>query len=148
MPDAAPLEAEKLASKVNVGQPASGTYGEKVDLARLQSSLPQSNAPTPVPGGGPTPSSEPVRPTPPQREGRPPSGAALPPGVPSPVLAPTDQPNVPVSTPLAPDVMQPAASVTSEQRRLQILDALADDPNVSKETREWAAGLRRLLLGA
>lgn len=142
-----PLEADKTASAVNVGQPASGTYGEKTDLANLQKSLPAS------PGGpeaqqppGPM-SPSPVNAPTPQREGRPPTGAALPPGIPSPILAPTDMPHVPVSTPLS-QATDLGASPTGAQQRLAILDALTQDPNVSKETKEWAQIQLRVLLGA
>lgn len=124
----------------NVNQPASGTYGEQQSLLNLQQSLPamapqQQGAPN-LPAINPTP----MRST---RE-----GAAAPstvPGIPDVLNHPTQQPNVPASTPLAPT---PQLPVTPMQSRMAIVDALAQSPNVSPETREWAQMIRRRLVQA
>lgn len=81
----------------------------------------------------------------------PPSGAGLstPPsgGLPSALLAPTTQPGVPVSTPLAAPPVNPIASAaTDRQRNLIYLDALATNPNNSAETRQWATEVRNRLI--
>jgi hypothetical protein len=112
----------------NVNSPASGTYGEGVALERLKQQLPEPSAP-PMPSGGGMP--------PMQSPGVRPATGAPAPGLPPALLAPTSRPNVPAATPLAPmgGQMMPA---TGQQRRMQLLDALATSPNVSDETREWA----------
>jgi hypothetical protein len=112
----------------NVNSPASGTYGEGVALERLKQQLPEAPPTPPTPGGGMPPMQSPgVRPA-----SGPPS-----PGLPPALLAPTARPSIPPATPLAP-MGGPVMPVTGQQRRMQMLDALATSPNVSDETREWA----------
>ena len=112
-----------------VNTPASGTYGEKAALDRLQQSLPGS------PGAGPSAAS-PVAPMP-----SPGAGAGLstppPPGVPAAILAPTQRPDVPMAGPM-PTTPPPPSTLGAQQRRLQVLDALANSPDVAATTREWA----------
>lgn len=134
-----------------VNKPASGTYGEGVALDNLKKSLPQGAIGNPAPpGGAPLPPVQPaVMPTK-SIEGRPSTGAALPPGVPSPLLAPTQYPNVPVTTPLTSPWNNQIASPqvqTPQQGRLLILDQLANSPDVSAETREWAQHVLEILMG-
>ena len=124
----------------NVNSPASGTYGEKAALERLKSQLPGVDA-----GAGPT-ASNPAAPMP-----TPPAGAGIsnspPPGVPSGIMAPTSRPDVPVSTPLQQGPVSPLAGAqTGNQQRLAILDSLANSPNVSDSTREWAQSLVQSLI--
>lgn len=116
----------------NVNAPASGTYGDNAALERLKQELPSAptgsapsamdpSAPMPVPPTGPAPA--------------PPSG-----GVPAALMGPTQRPDVPVNTPLDLAAGAPGPiSMTGRQRRMQILDALANSPDVSDETREWAS---------
>jgi hypothetical protein len=127
-----------------INQPASGTYGEKSALQNLKTSFPiaQSSGP----GGGAAPaqpeplSTAPVAPVE-QPMGRPKTGAAAPPGIPSAVLAPTDLPQVPVNTPLQSAPQGPLQPSTPEQGRLSMLYALANNQQVSEATRRWAQGL-------
>ncbi|HYF46826.1 MAG TPA: hypothetical protein VD926_11490, partial [Acidimicrobiales bacterium] len=96
----------------NVNQPASGTYGEGVALDRLKKQFP--SAAGGEGEGGLQPSAPPqidptkVGGTPPDLGGRPDTGgAAPPPGIPAAILHPTQEPNVPVGTPLAVDTPRP-----------------------------------------
>lgn len=111
----------------NVNKPASGTYGEGVALERLKQQLPVPDAVPAMPAG---PSAMPSPPV--SSPGSPP-----PPGLPPVLLAPTARPDVPMASPLAgvPMAQQP---MTAAQRRLAVLDALVNSPDVSQETREWA----------
>jgi hypothetical protein len=122
----------------NVNAPASGTYGEGAALENLKRQLPSPAAPGPS-------AQNPVAPMP-----SPPGGGMVPapaPGVPPALLAPTQRPDVPVSTPLA-GVGGPAPMTQSAaQRRLAVLDALANNPDVSEQTREWASTLISQLAG-
>lgn len=113
----------------NTSAPSSGTYGEGAALARLKQQLPVVEQSAQEPGQSAAP-----MPTPPMGGGisnSPPTG--LPPGI----LAPTNRPDTPVSTPLG-QPTNPLAAQTGRQRRIAVLDALANDPNVSDQTREWA----------
>ena len=132
---------EKLPS---VNKPESGTYGEKVDLSRLQAQLPSNGAAT-GPASGPAPTLPPVsdRPVRPGLESQSPSPV---PGLPGALLGPTQRPWEPVTA--APAGVPQQLALTGAQRRLQILDALASSPDVSPEMREWAEMLRRILTGA
>ncbi len=110
--------------------PESGTYGEDAALQRLEQALPgmepdrsQAMQPAPLQPGGPEP-----------------AGAV--PGLPAGLLAPTTQPDVPVSTPLT--QAQPIVVGPSQQRR-QLLEVLSRSPEVSEETREWASLVLGLL---
>lgn len=124
----------------NTNTPASGVYGEKAALSRLEASLP---SPAPVGPGGQ--SGAPIAPLPntsPARTG----GTGEVPGA---LLAPTTQPDVPQSSPLAMAAPSPlAAAQTWRQRNLVALDALSQSPTVSPETREWAASTRDKLIRA
>lgn len=135
-------EIGKVAQGGGVNSPASGTYGEKADLSRLQQQLP---APTPGGTAGPaTPSLPSVSQTPVRPQSPAAPGASAPPGVPAALLAPTNRPYEPVTTP-PPGGMVPGA-VSADQRRIQTLSMLAENPNVSDSTREWAGLLLRALL--
>jgi hypothetical protein len=135
-----------------LNRPTSGDYGEGAALDRLKSALPtQPAAGGGAPPGGAPPlppiSTQPVTPTPMDRGGRPNNSAALPPGVPPVLAAPTNQPNVPVGTPLAMPPVNPVASAqTPQQSRLALLDALANSPQADPQTREWAQHVIRALL--
>ena len=122
----------------NVNAPASGTYGEGAALEALKKQLPS------TPAAGPS-TQNPVAPMP-----TPPAGAGVSntpaPGLPSALLAPTQRPDVPVSTPLAGSGPAPMP-MSAQQQRLHALDVLANDPNVSPETREWAQALVARLAG-
>lgn len=132
----------------NVNKPASGTYGEKTELANLKASLPPMD-PNAGPGGqkAQLPPIKPmVTPTPGNLGGRP-AGASAPPGVPAPIVAPTTRPEVPVTTPLSDSVAAPVPDLDAAGRRLQILDLLANSPDVSESTREWASRVLKALVG-
>jgi hypothetical protein len=130
-----------------VNKPDSGTYGEGAALQRLKDSLPP--PPTTAPGqpmAPPPVSPQPARATPQNLGGRPVTGAAAPPGIPSALLAPTQQPGTPVATPLSSPVPNPVLNaVNAQQQRLALLDQLASNPQVSDDTREWAQQVIRLL---
>lgn len=148
MPEGDPLNLDKQPMGGPVNQPASGTYGEKAAITNLQAQLPAMPVNQP-PGGAQPPqiSTDPVSPTPPQREGRPATSAALPPGVPSVIVAPTDHPQIPVTTPLQGQPDAGAMGQTAAQRRLQILDTLANSPDVAPETQQWAKMVMRVIVG-
>ena len=137
MTDGAPIP-EKSPSSVN--QPSSGTYGEKADLAKLKAQLPAPEGSAPIGSGPQTPqnpgmavSSSPIRPSS--------NDMSSPvPGLPSALFnQPTQRPGEPATTmpsnTLAQD--QPS-SLSGQQQRLAILDALANDPTRSEQTRAWA----------
>lgn len=126
----------------NVGKPASGTYGEGKALDDLKQALPVGAVGNPAPQPAPPPplNADPVRVIP-QREGRPPTAAALPPGVPSVLLGPAELP------PMAGPGMAAPGAATPDQSRLALLDQLSSSPDVSAATREWAAHVMDLLLG-
>jgi hypothetical protein len=125
-----------------VNQPDSGTYGEKADVARLQSALPKGAIGQPAaPQQPPALSPAPVRPNP-GMDGRPQTGAAVPPGIPSALLTPgADNFNAPVAP-----TSQPAPQ-TRPQQTLFTLDLLSRSPDVSSATREWAKHVLTVLLG-
>lgn len=134
-----------------VNQPQSGTYGEKAELRKLQQSLPEGaiGQPAPAPGADLPPIRPLVQPTK-QTEGRPQTGGRVPPGVSPALLMPTDRPDTPVSTPLADQFDSRIASPqiqTPQQGRLLVLERLANSPNVSAETREWAEHILEILIG-
>ncbi len=120
-----------------VNKPASGTYGEKTELANLQAALPQGEPPAP----GPT-----VQPTPRPAGGG--AGPTAPAGLPAGLSAPTQRPEVPVGTPLqAPAPTDPyAGAVDERQRRLRLLEMLSQHPQASPELREWADTVMRKLI--
>lgn len=127
---------EKLASAVN--KPESGTYGEKADLQRLRSQVPTSGS-TPPQQQRPLPSisDRPVRPMPvPSRE-------SIVPGLPDVLVEPSNREWEPLAT--MPMGAPRQLTMTAQQLRLMKLDALANSPEVSPETREWARMLKRVL---
>lgn len=123
-----------------INRPDSGVYGEKAAQSRLEAQLPGPIAPS-----GPGGPGAPAMPTPPM--GAP---APAPSGVPASLLRPTDRPDVPASTPLATAPVNPVAAAQSgRQRRLAVLDAIANSPTVSAETKEWAQlNLKKLIQGS
>lgn len=108
--------------------PASGTYGEGAALARLEAALPGSDASQ----------SQATEPLPPM-SGKPPQQQASVPGLPKGLLAPTRQPDVPVSTPLpqANDILVGSGP----EKRIALLEALVASPELSQETKEFATNL-------
>lgn len=121
----------------NVNQPASGTYGDVASLDKLKASFPQ---PPTTPNG-----SLPTKPMPQPQTGSIPTPQAggLPPGL----LAPTDLPHVPSSTPLqGPPVAPVLNAQTDRQKRLAIIDSLLQDPNTAEVTREWAGHVKDALI--
>jgi hypothetical protein len=134
-------------SPSGVNKPDSGTYGEGAALQRLKDSLPPPPATAPGQPMAPPPvSPNPARQGPQNLGGRPQTGAAAPPGIPSAVLGPTQQPGIPVATPLSAPTPNPVQNaVNAQQQRLALLDQLANNPRVSDDTREWAKQVIRLL---
>lgn len=127
---------EQVPAGGGMNKPASGTYGEKTELAALQQELPVS------PGA----SSTEVRPTASPATGGLGRPTSAPAGLPKGLLAPTQQPDVPPSTPLAGPIDPFAGAVDVKQRRLQWLDMLSQSQDVSAETREWADAVKRKLI--
>lgn len=128
---------EQLPAGGNPMKPTSGTYGDVANLERLKGDLE-------LPGtDGPSPSQRPAPPAPGA-----PGGAPVPPAtpgtVPSVLMAPTTQPDVPASTPLG-GVAPTPVSMTGAQARLARLDMLSRDPSVSEETQQWAKDVLREL---
>ena len=113
----------------NVNAPASGSYGEETALANLKQSLPVGamGNPAPPPKGPPAPggSGGPPLQLGPQGGGTP--GKA--PGIPSVLTQPPGPPQQPGAITGAP---------TPDQGRLAFLYAVAQSPQVSPVTREWA----------
>ena len=126
------VDKHPIANPVN--QPKSGTYGAVAETERIASAMPD---PTPV-EQPPTPSPQGVTNVRSNRD------AASMPGVPAPLMAPSNRPGVPVNTPLA-GPGGGAAVATPAQRRLQVLDHLANSQEVTEETREWAQLQIRIL---
>ena len=130
---------EKFASTVN--KPESGSYGEKTDLARLQAQL---TSPGAAIGSGPQ-----AQPMPGLQQApvRPATNQGSPvPGLPAQLFTqPTTRPTEPLTAMPLGVAQRPA--VTGQQERLRILDALANDPNRTPETRAWAAMMIQLLAG-
>ena len=143
------LDAER--GQANVGRPASGAYGEKADVERLKRQLPDGGNQGPLPQ---TQETQPVQSGPPTgvtqvagTPGAPQRPDTLPPGVPSALVAPNQQ-DIPV--PLdAPGQMgvpaDPMANLPPEQKTIAMLDMLANSPQVSNETREWATTVLDIL---
>jgi hypothetical protein len=120
-----------------VNKPASGTYGEKAELERLEAQLPGSEPSAPVP--------QEVSPLPGV-----PSGSAVPAppsGLPRGLTLPSRRPDVPVSTPLQGPPADPyVGAVNARQRRLALLDMLSEHPEASPELQEWAEILKQKLI--
>lgn len=120
-----------------VNQPASGTYGEKTELKRLQDALPTSQPQTGPEQGQQRRRSE----QPPARPTKNPQQAQGLPGVPAAILGSRSPSGA------APQEPQ-TAQVDPRQARLGTLIRLASNPQVSEETREWAQLQIRDLTGA
>lgn len=127
-----------------VNRPSSGTYGEKAELDRLKSSLPavdsagSSSAVVSEPSGSPTvplPMSQP-------------GSVSSPEGLPQVLLGPTARPLESVTAPVAAPEQSPGVQATAQQRNIDVLIQLANDPRVSEETREWAGLWVRTLAGS
>lgn len=126
--------------------PDSGVYGEAADLNRLKKSLPASRAVVgqpeqsapPMPQQSPFPQAQPM--------GRPDTGAAAPPGIPSVILHPSDRPEVPMTGTAMPTPQPPTPSAP-DQARLAMLQMLSQSPDVSVDTRQWAQEVLRILIG-
>lgn len=133
-------EVEKLpTNQTPVNKPASGTYGEGAALQGLKSALPGVAA---SPGqGSSAPSQVSDKPVTPARSSR---SSAIP-GVPAPILKPSTQPSMDVGAAPTPTAQMPM--MTGAQRRMQILDQLANSPEVSEVTREWAQRVLNVLAG-
>lgn len=139
-------DIEKIPTGQQVSRPASGAYGERAAVEQLKSQLPASGAGAGGPAGPGGPALPPLNPpTPTAPSYVPPASGNLPPGVPAPLAAPTNRPYEPVNTPVGGPPM--AAPLTDAQRRIQLLDVLANSPSVSDETREWARLVLRSLVG-
>jgi len=115
---------------VNTMQPSSGSYGSVKSTEQLRSDLDVPAAP-PGPSPMPTPGATPGMP----------GGSMIPPedgAVPSILMAPTQRPDVPVSTPLLNPTQTAPMAPSAAQARLSRLTELIQNPNVSEETQEWA----------
>jgi hypothetical protein len=125
---------EQVPAGGGMNKPASGTYGEKTELAALQAELPSS---------GPAPARPPMSPTPPGAGARPTASTGLPKGL----MVPTQRPDVPVSTPLAGPAADPmAGAVDDRQRRLRLLDILSQSPEATPAVRQWAETFKQKLI--
>lgn len=114
----------------NTMQPSSGTYGDVKQLDDLKSDLNLPPVEQTAPGG---PGMGDVN-TPRGRMAEMPSDGA----VPNVLMGPTENPNVPVNTPLGGPVQPQAQAATAAQRRFTQLIALSENPEVSEETKQWA----------
>jgi len=139
-----PSDVEKAPVGNPVNQPASGTYGDKANLDRLESNLPD---PTPGSPGDPNAAAgAPPIDTQGVTNVRSNRDAAGLPGLPAPILTKSDRPNSPAGrTPL--DRGNPTAAVSPSQKRLALATMLAESPDVSEETRELAKLWVRMLTG-
>ncbi|HCC99403.1 MAG TPA: hypothetical protein DER64_02655 [Planctomycetaceae bacterium] len=146
MPDRVPDLEKTPTGDVSVNEPEGGTYGEKAELNRLKASLPPMGAPGQQGGGRTAPSLGA-----PTSAGGGPMGRPknAPPGVPPALLGPTQRPNTPLGTRLQPGQQtppMPPRAQAADQQRLMVLDALTTHPDVSAETKEWAALVRDALI--
>lgn len=135
MPDAP--QVTQLPKNPNTASPG-GTYGDKASADRLKQGM--GMKPT-----QPPPEPPPISALPGAAKPQPSSGPF---GLPPAITAPTNQPDVPVSTPLAQPSNPVADAGSSPQKRLAFLDMLARDPDVSDETREFAQLLISKLIEA
>ena len=128
------------------GKPTSGTYGERKELDDLKGALPPmgpGGESGPAAGPSPMPGANPQMPQ--QPGGRP---LNAPPGVPTALLNKTDQPEVPLNSPLG-GLAEPVPQAQSGQEaRLALLQALAESDTVSEETRSWAQAVLDMLTNA
>lgn len=132
--ESTPDVLEQVPAGGGVNKPESGTYGEKTELAALQQALPEAEPIAPQPEMQPTP-------------GPTGGGVPVPPaGLPRGLMAPTNRPDVPVSTPLAGPAADPmAGAADARERRLRYLEILSSHPDASPELREWAETVKRKL---
>lgn len=117
-------------------EPSSGTYGAKAQVDALKKAI---GMPPPNSGGAPggAPAGPPDMSTAPG--GVKPSTPGGPFGLPAAITNPTQQPNVPSTTPLAAPPVNPVAGAQGQsQKNLALLDMLTRNPDVSDSTREWA----------
>jgi hypothetical protein len=106
--------------------PASGTYGEKADLANLEAQLPAMDPQAGMPAQAPLP---PIGQGP---QSAPPSGPG---GLPAGIMAPSNRPHEPVGQALT---MPAPMATTSKEQRIQFYWTITQDPSVSQEFREFA----------
>ena len=136
-----PDEIEKQPLKP--GKPTSGTYGERKEVEDLKASLPPMDSSGAAPGGaGPSPMPTPKPGMPAQPGGRP---TNAPSGVPSALLRPTNEPDVPVNTPLGVPAPAQGGAQSAQEARLALLQMLAESDTVSDETRSWAQAVLEML---
>lgn len=140
MSDFTNVAEQTLPGGQGVNAPASGAYGERAAVDRLQKSLPKAQ-----PAGPGAETGAPVAPLPRTS----PAGGQSAGGLPAAILAPSTRPDVPAMTPLAQPPVNPMAEAQSwRQRNLAMLDALSNDPTRSPVTREWAANAKAKLIRA
>lgn len=126
-------DVTQLPQAPKASQPDSGTYGIKAAADRLQQGM------TPAPGPPPPGTEQAGPPVSTMPGSAKPQVSSGPFGLPSAITSPTQQPDVPVSTPLAAAPVNPVATAgAANQQRLAFLDMLARNPDVSDVTREWA----------
>lgn len=123
----------QLPQAPKASQPDSGTYGIKAAADRLQQGM------TPAPGPPPPGTEQSGPPISTLPGSARPQVSSGPFGLPPAITSPTQQPNVPVGTPLAAAPSNPVATAgAADQQRLAFLDMLARNPDVSDVTREFA----------
>ena len=109
-----------------MNKPASGTYGEKAPLERLEAQLPDAGDPQAA-GQAPLP---PMGQTPPL----PPPAA----GLPRSIFEPSRQPGVPAGAPMAPDAPPPPSTPSETVIRTMQMLAENKDRSVSRTTQTFA----------
>lgn len=134
-------DVTQLPQTGSIQAPDSGTYGIKAATERLA----QGMSPAPAPGGAPGQPAPSVASMPSSAPNRPSTGPF---GLPAAITAPTQQPDVPVGTPLAQPSNPVAAAGDARQKRLAFLDMLARNPDISDVTREFAENLIAKLISA
>lgn len=139
------FDVSKQPNPAPINKPTSGSYGDGVALDNLKRQLPSVSSGGPAPGG-PAPTGATLPPV-----GTGPMSAG-PPAAPKGLFAPTQRPTVdvadPIPGPVVPLQLPDPSGMTSVQKNLMRLDALAHDPTVSELTREWAQNLVTHLVGA
>lgn len=138
-----------MADEPNVGRPESGSYGEGAEGERLAAGIGGNGGgpgPPPYPGPAPPPEVRPASTGAP--DGRPGGTVNAVPGLPPMLARASDRPAEPVWTPPAdPNYAVPnTTTLSAQQQRIAVLDALRMSPNVSPETREWAQVVLATLL--
>lgn len=119
-----PQVLDQMPAGGKVSTPDSGAYGEKAANDRLEASLPGV--------GGNEPTTQPTAAPP----GMSPTASPTAPGLPPGLMAPTRNPDMPVSNPLSAGPA-PVPQSTPEQKIL-VWDYLSKAANVSQETRDLA----------